>query len=154
MLRHAQIESSPALTLAADDDCDSAGLLGAWLSMHFPDAPVRDAYGGQRTLAVANSGNPHVGILDIEVPEFDEKQRAEELRKLMGHSPLHITALPGNISRVTALRDSGVFEDRPSKPVKLLENLVCGLRAGLNSAQGPSCSMSLRMHGLLIQRLS
>lgn len=125
--------------LIADDESDSADLLGILLESYLPEAIVKVAHGGPPALQLARVHPPHVAVLDLEMPELDGVGLAGELRRLKRNAPPYLIALSGNVAKLAALNGDNVFDHLMSKPVDL-PNLVRVLHARLKPANDPSSS--------------
>jgi CheY-like chemotaxis protein len=105
--------------LVVDDETDSADLLGMILEMQLPDATVHIAHGGQAALKLARQARPDAAVIDLEMPELDGEQLAAALRaQLTAGAPLLI-ALSGNVGRLAAISEKGIFDHHMSKPADI-----------------------------------
>ena len=118
--------------LVADDESDSADLLGMLLEIHFPDATVCVAHGGQLALDQAHLQAPQVAVLDLEMPGLDGESLALALRASFSSDPPFLVALSGNVGRLAAISHNGAFDHHMSKPANV-DGLVRLLKKVLDS---------------------
>lgn len=128
--------------LVVDDSVDAADGLAAVLSS--ADYDVRAAYDGSSALKVATSFQPHLVLLDIEMPGMDGYATAHELRQLAPPDSQVLVAY-------TAKSDSGSVADSAragfdlhvGKPCEIPE-LLRLLERTVSSLKHKNASGSLR----------
>lgn len=108
--------TKPAI-LIVDDERDSADILGMLLEMHFPEATVVVAYGGQAAVDQVTSHRPVAAVLDLEMPGMNGEALAQALRRMFLERPPLLIALSGNVLRLSQIQGNGVFDHHLSKPV-------------------------------------
>ena len=120
-------ESAPRLGLAAvagrrvlivDDNDDSAAMLAEALRLQGHD--VRVAHDGPAALAVSETFQPHVAILDIGLPVMDGYELAARLRQQPGLESLRLLALTGYGQESDSERSRAAgFHEHLVKPLDL-----------------------------------
>lgn len=108
-----------SVILVADDESTSADLLGMLLEIHFPEAVVCVAHGGQLALDQAHRQTPHIAVLDLEMPGLDGEALALALKTSFPSTPPFLVALSGNVSRLAAISQKGIFDHHLSKPANM-----------------------------------
>lgn len=101
------------------------------LGIHFPQATVRVAYGGQAALDLASRQRPDAAVLDLEMPGLDGEKLARALRALFPDAAPFLIALSGNLVRLAAIRGTGAFDHELSKPADM-DRLVSLLKKKLS----------------------
>jgi CheY-like chemotaxis protein len=116
------------MILVADDEAESADLLGLLLGLHLPRATVRVAHGGQAGLDQAMRERPDAAILDLEMPGLDGEALAFALRAAYPDAAPLLIALSGNVVRLAQIQGNGAFDHHFGKPADL-DGLVGLLKA-------------------------
>ena len=105
--------------LILDDEREAADLLSILLSLHLPGASIRVVYTGQDAVAAGTAERPDAAVLDLEMNGLDGEGVARTFRSaFLEFRPLLI-ALSGNLLRLAALRQTGVFDYLLSTPVDI-----------------------------------
>jgi CheY-like chemotaxis protein len=107
---------TPPLVLVADDDADSADLLGRLLELRLPGATVRVAHGGPAALDLALKERPDVAILDLEMPGLKGDALAFALRSAYADGAPLLIVVSGNLARLAEIRPGGAFDHHFGKP--------------------------------------
>ncbi|MBT2325739.1 response regulator [Variovorax paradoxus] len=116
--------------LVADDDRETADVLGAVLAAHFGESRVSVAYGGRAAVALALQQRPDAAVLELQMPELDGEGVAGVLRAEFPDDPPLLIALSGAVLRLQKLRQGDPFDHLLSKPTDI-EKLV-GLLSSLS----------------------
>lgn len=106
----------PRRVLVVDDNRDSADSLAMVLGIYGHDA--RPAYDGTEALALAESFEPEVVLLDIGLPDIDGREVCRRLRALPRGAAMLIVAQTGWSSETdqASTREAG-FDHHAVKPV-------------------------------------
>lgn len=128
--------------LVVDDSVDAADGLAAVLSS--ADYEVRAAYDGSSALKLATSFQPHLVLLDIEMPGMDGYATAHELRQLASQDSQVLVAYTGksDSGSVAAAARAG-FDLHIGKPCEI-RNLLQLLKRTMSSLKYRSASRPLR----------
>ena len=102
--------------LIADDNQDAANTLAMLLRLAGHD--VRTAHGGEAALAIANTFEPEIALLDIGMPDLNGYEVAKRLRRIDCGRDLRLIALTGwgQDEDKRKARDAG-FDHHLTKPV-------------------------------------
>jgi DNA-binding response OmpR family regulator len=123
----------PALTLlVVDDDPGLATLVGFAARLTWPDCRVVTAGDGAQALRRFEEVQPHLVVLDVEMPAPDGFEVCRRIREVSRVPILMLTVRSGTLDKVRAL-DLGA-DDYLTKPFDHLE-LLARLRALLRRAQ-------------------
>jgi CheY-like chemotaxis protein len=106
--------------LVLDDERDAADVLAASLELYLPDGVVRVVYTGEDAVDAATKQRPDAVIFDLEMGGLGGEGAARALRSTFRDSRLLYIALSGNVLRLAALRNTGVFDYLLSKPVDVV----------------------------------
>ncbi|MEN5289200.1 response regulator [Stenotrophomonas lactitubi] len=122
----------PPLVLIAEDECDIADILDAYLT-HAGLRCVR-ALDGEAALALHRQLRPNLVLLDVQMPKMDGWQVLAQLRK-QGDTPvIMLTALDQDVDKLTGLRVGA--DDYVVKPFNPAE-IVARVQAVLRRSAGP-----------------
>lgn len=109
-------EPAPRRVLVVDDNRDSADSLAMVLNVHGHDA--RPAYDGTQALAMADSFQPEVVLLDIGLPDMDGREVCRRLRTLPAGARMLIVAQTGwGSDEDQASTSAAGFDHHAVKPV-------------------------------------
>jgi CheY-like chemotaxis protein len=107
------------MILIADNDPDSADVLGLIVGMRFPESEVVVGYGGQEALDIASRQRPDVALLDMEMPEVSGEALARALRAMYPDKAPLLIALSGNTALLELVSSNGIFDQFLSKPIEV-----------------------------------
>jgi CheY-like chemotaxis protein len=118
--------------LLVDDDKDAALLLAGLLPLLTArPLSVNVAFDGYEALQVATGTvQPHVVVLDIEMPIMDGIEAAIAIRKTLGEAAPLLIAVSGHVQRVEVASRGPVFDHAFCKPVDADELIRLMLAAG------------------------
>ncbi|MBA3393060.1 MAG: response regulator [Deltaproteobacteria bacterium] len=126
--------------LVVDDYPDAAQVMGTLVTLLGHD--VRSATSGAEAIAIAESYQPHLALVDIGLPDISGFDVARALRAQAGHRPLFLVAITGwgqPEDRVRAI--AAGFDVHQLKPIdravlrRLLALAGARLDAGVTSAE-------------------
>jgi CheY-like chemotaxis protein len=113
---HRTISPVPLRVLITDDNRDAADSLGLLLGLL--GATTRVCYGGADALAHAPEFRPHVGLLDIDMPDMTGLELARLLREHLGRRRMLLVAVTGVSSEeARAATAAAGFDWHLTKPV-------------------------------------
>jgi CheY-like chemotaxis protein len=125
-----EIKVTPRRVLIVDDNVDAANSLSMLLAFRGHETQV--AYGAKEALSLIETFLPHVGLLDIGLPEMNGYELATRLRAMPRLNGLRLVALTGYGQAEDSQRAHAAgFNDHLVKPVDLaaLERALAGLPA-------------------------
>jgi signal transduction histidine kinase/ActR/RegA family two-component response regulator len=128
VVRIESVQAPPRRVLIVDDNEDAANSLAMLLSHAGHDVQV--AYSGREALALVESFQPEVALLDIGLPEMDGYELATRLQAIPRLNATRLIALTGYGQSEDRQRSRAVgFSDHLVKPVDLpaLERALAGI---------------------------
>jgi signal transduction histidine kinase/ActR/RegA family two-component response regulator len=120
--------------LLADDNESSREILSRMVTRL--GARIETAADGLEVLELIEVSQPEVFLLDIQMPQLDGLETAQELRKRMADGRLRkaaLIAVTGNLTTERQFRQDDLFDDILAKPVRLTELEACLARVAANN---------------------
>lgn len=125
---HASPDSSmPALILIAEDEAEIADILGAYLKRS--GLRTRHALDGREALALHQSLNPDLVLLDVQMPHIDGWKVLGEVRARGDTPVIMLTALDQDIDKLMGLRlGADDYVVKPFNPAEVAARVQAVLR--------------------------
>jgi len=130
------VGAEPLRILIVDDHEDSAEMLSMLLTGK--GHTTRMALDGTAALAVAAAFQPHLGLLDLNLPDMSGYELAQQLRAVPGLSHIRLVAVTGHGSDThRAKARAAGFNEHLLKPVDLdvMDALLDSVRRAVTQAR-------------------
>jgi CheY-like chemotaxis protein len=112
---HVTSEKRKSRVLVVDDQADCAEVVSVLLTIMGYEC--KSALSGTEALAQAETFEPDVVLLDLQLPDVSGYEVARELRRRAGKRPLHIAAVSGmSTPDVRARAHAAGFDQHLAKP--------------------------------------
>ncbi len=105
--------------LVVEDDNTTREILGVIISHKFPDIPLYFAENGRRGVELFKAHTPEIVITDIQMPEMDGIEMAEEIKSIKSEIKLIVLTAYGTASYHEKFNCIG-FNDFLTKPIEFI----------------------------------
>lgn len=109
------VKFAPASLLIADDDHGNRQLIKEML--HETELTIIEAVDGEEVVALYQSSNPDLVVMNINMPKIDGIQAATRIKALADGNKTPIIAFTGGVDKKQTLMDTGLFAGFLAKPL-------------------------------------